>query len=199
MTVQEAISMSVGFDTAAFALETLPTLDSVEDERSYRKQELALPLRLFGKSGLGEEVAGHITVRDRQNPQHFWVNPFGLSLRKIKPSDLLRVGHDGNIIDGNRPVNKAALNKAALCIHCEVHKARPDALAGAHSHSLHGKTFSNLHRPLDPLTQDACQFSADHSRYDDLGGVVTDREEGARIGKAPMHAEILAERPGLLD
>jgi Class II Aldolase and Adducin N-terminal domain len=150
MTVQEAISMSVRFDGAAFACETLPTFDRVENDPRYRKQELALALRLFGKAGFGEDVAGHIAVLDRQNPQHVWVNPFGVSLRKIKPSDLLRVGRDGNIIDGNRPVNKAA-----LCIHCEVHKARPDALAGAHAHSLHGKAFSNLHRLLDPLTQDA--------------------------------------------
>jgi ribulose-5-phosphate 4-epimerase/fuculose-1-phosphate aldolase len=179
MTVQEAISMSVGFDTAAFVFETPPTFDSVEDERRYRKQELALALRLFGNLGFGEEVAGHITVRGPQNPQHFWVNPFGVSLRRMKASDLIRVDHDGNISEGNRPVNKAALNKAAVCILCKVHKARLDALAAAHAHSLHGKAFSSLHRPLDPLTQDACQFYNDHGLNDGFGGVVTDRE-GAR-------------------
>ena len=92
-----------------------------------------------------------------------------------------------------------AVNKAALCIHCEVHTARPDALAGAPAHSLHGKAFSNLHRLLDPLTQDACQFYNDHGLYDDFGGVVTDREEGERIGQAPTHAEILATQPDLPD
>src|SRR5271168_1822811 len=90
MTVQEAISMSVGFDTAAFVFETSPTFDSVEDERGYRKQELALALRLFGNLGFGEEVAWHITVRGPQNPQHFWVNPFGVSLRRMKASDLIK-------------------------------------------------------------------------------------------------------------
>jgi ribulose-5-phosphate 4-epimerase/fuculose-1-phosphate aldolase len=92
-----------------------------------------------------------------------------------------------------------AVNKAALCIHCEVHTARPNALAGAHAHSLHGRAFSNLHRLLDPLTQDACHFNNDHRLYDDLGGVVTDREEGARTGQAPTHAEILATQPDLPD
>ncbi|MDT5322782.1 MAG: hypothetical protein QOD88_5304 [Mycobacterium sp.] len=177
MTVQEAISMSVGFDTAAFVFETPPTFDSVEDERRYREQELALALRLFGDLGFGEEVAGHITVRRPQNPQHFWVNPFDVSLRRMKASDLIRVDHDGNISEGNRPVNKAALNKAAVCILCKVHKARLDALAAAHAHSLHGKAFSNPHCLLDPLTQGACQFYNHHDLYDDLGGVVTDREE----------------------
>jgi hypothetical protein len=99
-----------------------------------------------------------------------------LSFRRHRHDD-----HDGNIIDGNR----------------SVHKARPDVLAAAHAHSLHGKAFSNPHRLLDPLTQGACQFYNHHGLYDDFGGVVTDREEGARIGKAPMHAEILAEQPDL--
>jgi Class II Aldolase and Adducin N-terminal domain len=163
----EAMSMAFGSATAEHAFETPPTFDSVEDERCYRKRELALALRLFGKLRFGEGVAGHITVRDPQHPQHFWVNPFGVSLRRIKASDLIRVDHHGNIIEGNRPVNKAA-----LCIHSEVHKARPDALAIAHAHSLHGKAFSSLHRLIDPITQDACQFYNDYGRYDDFGGVV---------------------------
>jgi hypothetical protein len=168
ITAPEAISMLVGFDTAAFAFETPPTFDSVEDERSYREQELTLALQLFGKSGFGEEVAGHMT--DPQNPQRFWVNPFGVNLRRIKASGLIRVDHDGNIIDGNRP-----MHKAALCIHYELHKPRPDALTALHAHSLHGKAFSNPHRRPDPLTQDACQFYNHHGFYNDFGGVVTNR------------------------
>ena len=56
VTVAEAVSMSVGPGTAGFNLETPPTFDSVEDERRYRKQELAVALRLFGKLGFGDGV-----------------------------------------------------------------------------------------------------------------------------------------------
>jgi hypothetical protein len=59
----ETMSMAVGSNTAEYAFETPPTFDSVEDERCYRKRELALALQLFGKFGFGEGVAGHITVR----------------------------------------------------------------------------------------------------------------------------------------
>jgi ribulose-5-phosphate 4-epimerase/fuculose-1-phosphate aldolase len=193
-TAQETMSMAVGSDTAAYAFETPPTFDSVEDERCYRKRELALALRLFGKLGFGEGVAGHITVRDPQHPQHLWVNPFGVSFHRIKASDLIRIDNHANIIEGNRPVNKAA-----LCIHSEVHNARPDALAVAHAHSLHGKAFSSLHRLLDPITQDACQFYNDHGLYDDFGGVATDREEGARIAKAlGSYKAVLLANHGIL-
>ncbi|MDG1937634.1 MAG: class II aldolase/adducin family protein, partial [Pseudomonadales bacterium] len=49
--------------------------DSVEAERLHRKQRLTAALRLFGKFGFDEGVAGHITVRDPEHTDCFWVNP----------------------------------------------------------------------------------------------------------------------------
>jgi ribulose-5-phosphate 4-epimerase/fuculose-1-phosphate aldolase len=171
-----------------------PTFDSLAQERQYRKAQLAAGFRLFGKFGFSEGVAGHITVRDPENPEWFWVNPFGMSFNQIKASDLILVDHEGNLLHGNRPVNKAA-----FCIHSQVHKARPDALAAAHSHSLHGKAFASLGIRLDPITQDACAFFEDHGLYDDFRGVVTDLEEGRRIGEAlGPHKAVILRNHGLL-
>ncbi len=41
-----------------------PTFDSIEAERQHRKEKLAGALRIFGKLGFSEGVAGHITARD---------------------------------------------------------------------------------------------------------------------------------------
>ena len=49
---------------------------------------------------------------------------------------------------------------------------------------MHGKAWSSLGRPLDPLTQDACAFYEDHALFDDYTGVVLDIEEGKRIAHA---------------
>ena len=76
------------------------------------------------------------------------------------------------------------VNTAAFAIHSQVHAARPDVVAAAHSHSLHGKAWSSLGRLLDPITQDACAFFEDHALFDDFTGVVLDVEEGKRIGAA---------------
>ncbi|MGA1643319.1 MAG: class II aldolase/adducin family protein, partial [Ilumatobacteraceae bacterium] len=62
----------------------IPTFDTVDEERTYRKQRLAGALRIFGRLGFGEGVAGHITVRDPELTDHFWVNPFGLSFRHMR-------------------------------------------------------------------------------------------------------------------
>ena len=80
-----------------------PVFNSVEAERQYRKEQLAAGFRLFGRFGFSEGVAGHITVRDPEHPECFWVNPFGMSFTKIKASDLILVDHKGDVIEGLVP------------------------------------------------------------------------------------------------
>jgi ribulose-5-phosphate 4-epimerase/fuculose-1-phosphate aldolase len=171
-----------------------PTFGSVEEERHHRKQRLAIALRVFGRFGFGEGVAGHITARDPELTDHFWVNPFGLSFRRMRVRDLILVDHDGTVVHGRKPVNAAA-----FAIHSEIHEARPDVIAAAHAHSVHGKAFSTLGRLLDPLTQDACAFYNDHSLLDDYTGVVLDLEEGKRIAHTlGDHKAVILRNHGLL-
>src|SRR5258707_6268381 len=78
-------------------LEGPPTFANVEDERLHRKQKLAGALRIFGRVGFGEGGAGHITVRDPEVPDHFWVNPFTMSFRHVLVSELLLVNHNDDL------------------------------------------------------------------------------------------------------
>jgi ribulose-5-phosphate 4-epimerase/fuculose-1-phosphate aldolase len=157
----------------------MPTFTTVAEERLHRKQRLASAFRLFAKFGFSEGVAGHITVRDPEWTDHFWVNPFGMHFAHIRVSDLVMVNEKGEVVEGDRPVNESA-----FAIHSRVHMARPDVVAAAHAHSLYGKTWSSLGRLLDPLTQDACAFYEDHSLFADYTGVVYDMSEGDRIAQA---------------
>ena len=158
---------------------TFPSFDNVEDERRHRKQRLAAAFRLFGHFGFDEGIAGHITARDPELLDHFWVNPFGMNFKMIRVKDLILVNDQGEVVDGNWPVNLAA-----FAIHSQVHAARPDVVAAAHAHSVHGKSWSSLRRLLDPMTQDACAFYGDHALFDDYTGVVLDLEEGKRLAHA---------------
>ncbi len=148
-------------------------------ERLYLKQRLAGAFRVFGRFGFDEGVAGHITARDPERPDHFWVNPFGLNFKLVTVDDLILVNHDGKVVEGDWPVNQAA-----FAIHSQVHAARTDVIAAAHSHSVNGKAFSSLGKLIDPITQDACIFFEDHGLFDDYTGVVVDIEEGKRIAHA---------------
>jgi len=155
-----------------------PTFATVEEERLHRKHRLAGAFRLFARFGFDEGVAGHITVRDPGHTDWFWVNPFGMHFSQIRASDLILVNDKGEVVEGNHPVNTAA-----FAIHSRVHAARPDTVAAAHAHSMHGKAWSSLGRLLDPITQDACAFYQDHALFDDYTGVVYETTEGDRIAQ----------------
>jgi ribulose-5-phosphate 4-epimerase/fuculose-1-phosphate aldolase len=176
------------------SLHRFPKSATVEEERRHRKQRLAAAFRIFGAFGFDEGTAGHITARDPELLDHFWVNPLGMNFKHIRVKDLLLVNDRGEVVEGSWP-----LNTAAFVIHSQIHAARPDVVSAAHSHSVHGKAWSSLRRPLDPLTQDACAFYGDHALFDDYTGAVLELEEGKRIAQAlgDCKAAILANH-GLL-
>ena len=159
----------------ALTLSAPPRFENLADERRHRQERLAGALRIFGRLGFSEGVAGHITARDPELTDHFWVNPFGMNFRHVRVSDLILVNHHGEVVEGQRPVNRAA-----FVIHAAVHAARPDVVAAAHAHSLYGKAFSSLGRELDPITQDACVFFEDHALVREGGGRIVLDEEGGR-------------------
>lgn len=180
--------------TTPFKLPQPPTFKSAEEERLHRKQRLAAAFRLFAKFGFDEGVAGHITARDPERADHFWVNPFGVDFSQIRVSDLVLVNDQGEVVEGESPVNAAA-----FAIHSSVHAARPDCVAAAHAHSMYGKSWSALGRQLDPITQDACAFYEDHSVFNDFTGVVYDTAEGQRIAAAlGNHKAVILRNHGLL-
>ena len=177
-----------------FNIPKPPAFATPGEERRHRKQRLAAAFRLFSRYGFDEGVAGHITARDPERSDHFWVNPFGMHFGQIRASDLILVNDHGEVVEGKYPVNVAA-----FAIHSQVHAARPDVVAAAHAHSTYGKSWSSLGRALDPLTQDACAFFEDHTVYGDFTGVVYQTTEGERIAQAlGQRKAIILRNHGLL-
>src|SRR5487761_578357 len=117
----------------------VPVFQRADDERRYRKEHLAAAFRVFARMGFSEGTAGHITARDPERLDHFWVNPFGMHFSQIRVSDLLLVNDHGEVVEGEREINLAA-----FAIHSRIHRARPDVIAAAHAHSLNGKAWSSL-------------------------------------------------------
>ncbi|GAA3545445.1 class II aldolase/adducin family protein [Amycolatopsis ultiminotia] len=171
-----------------------PQFDDPAVERRHRKERLAAALRIFGRFGFEEGVAGHITARDPEFPDYFWVNPFGVPFKHVKVSNLLLVDRDGQVVQG-----EYLLNEAAFVIHSTVHQARPEVVGAAHAHSVYGKALSATGQELEPLTQDACVFHDDHAVFEDYTGLVTDLEEGRRIARTlGSHKAVILRNHGLL-
>lgn len=159
--------------------EITETKDSAEAERAHRKEQLAATFRVFARYGYDEGIAGHVTVRDPEYPHHFWVNPYAVHFSKIRVCDLLLINEAGRVVQGSERTNKAA-----FWIHSSIHRARPDVVAVAHAHSLHGRAFSALSRPLVPIIQEACAFYRDHVVFDQYKGLILEQAEGEAIAQA---------------
>src|SRR5262245_46029889 len=80
---------------------------TVAEERLHRKQRLAAARRLFAKLGYDEGAGGHVTARDPEHPQRFWVNRFGQYFGHVRVSDLLLVDASGRVVEGDGRVNPA--------------------------------------------------------------------------------------------
>ena len=122
------------------------------------------------------------------------------------------------MLDESGPIRN--LNRAAFMIHSELHKARPDVLCAAHTHSIYGRAFSTLGRELDILTQSDCVFydvsllrlaanqlakfilsdCQNHAVYTQFNGVVLDEEEGKRIAECagPYKRSVILQNHGLI-
>jgi ribulose-5-phosphate 4-epimerase/fuculose-1-phosphate aldolase len=81
---------------------------------------------------------------------HFWINPFAKHFSLMKASDLVLVDSEGYVCEGG---NQTIINEAGFMIHSEIHKARPDVVAAAHTHGIYGKTWSAFGKPIEMITQ----------------------------------------------
>ncbi|MEU4097589.1 class II aldolase/adducin family protein [Streptomyces sp. NPDC026673] len=179
-------------DRLHFALP--PTFEDPAAERRHRKERLAVALRAFGELGYEDGVSGHITVRDPELADHYWVNPFGVPFGHLTVEELILVNQHGAVVEGRHHVNQAAFT-----IHSHVHGARPDVVAVAHSHSTYGRALAALGERLEPITQDACAFYEDHALFDAYTGVVVDEAQARRIAVVlGAHKAMILRNHGLL-
>lgn len=158
----------------------MPLFSDKHQERKFVKEHLAAAFRVFGRKQFDEGNAGHMSVRDPVDPKTFWINPLGVHFCMMRVSDLVHVDGNGNILpDGNQ----VAFNSAGFSIHYAIHHARPDINAVCHAHTIYGKAFSALGKPLAMINQDACIFYKSHVVYDDFGGVAIEASEGEEIAE----------------
>lgn len=159
-------------------MPTPPKFDTLADERRHRKQRLAAALRLFGKYGFGEGISGHISVRDPEFSNRFWVNPFGVSFNLVTVGDLICVDEHGTVLAGRHPVNPSA-----FVIHSRIHAIRADAEAAAHAHTVHARALSALDRLLEPVDQESAAFYQDQVLYTDYRGPSIAVDQGQDIAE----------------
>ncbi|KAK1969842.1 putative aldolase [Colletotrichum sublineola] len=160
------------------ALPSIPKFASHAETRQWQLEHMAGAFRVFASEGYAEGISGHISVRDPEYEDRFWINPLGVHFGMLKASDMICVNLDGEVTGGN---TAGSINAAGFQIHSAVHRARPDVHAICHTHSVCGRAWSAFAKPLDMLNQDVCYFYKAHSVYADYGGIANEASEGEKI------------------
>ena len=168
-----------GYDQE-FNLESHPNNDlSVDEERLLRKRETALGYRIMASWGWGADGSGHITARDPENKNCFWLLGYGVPFAKATIDDLVLIDEAGALIEGNR-----AANPAAFHIHAPIHAARGDVIGAIHTHTPYGTPFSALAEPLPMSSQEAAAFYGLQGVFEGEELNVTDLQTGCSIAEA---------------
>lgn len=166
-----------------------PTFDDVDATRAHRKRRLALAYRLFGARHWGDLGDGHISARDPELTDHFWLLRYGVPFGEATVSDLVLVAPDGSVAEGD-----GEINAAAYCIHMPIHDARPEVVCVAHTHTGYGTPWSAMAKPFQTICQEALAFHDDHGVFMDGEVSILTPDGGKRIAAALADTKLVILR-----
>ena len=158
---------------------------AVSEAEWQARVDLAACYRLCDQYGLSDMIYTHISARVPDAPQHFLINAHGMFFDEITASSLLKVDLDGNVV--HQPPFEYSLHSAGFVIHSAIYRARPNAMAAMHTHTVAGMAVSALQCGVTPITQTAMRFYGQIA-YHDFNGPERDPVEREKL------AEHLGER-----
>lgn len=181
-------------DSLSDAIVRPGTRPSVAAEEWDVRVKLAAAYRLVDYFGWTEQIYGHLTARVPGPEDHFLINPWGLNYDEVTASNLVKIDVDGNVLDGEHPVNFAG-----FIIHSAIHMTRSEEnLVVMHTHTTAGMGVAALKEGLLPISMFATVF---HNRigYHDYEGASLYPDERERIvASLGPHKALILRNHGLL-
>lgn len=158
-----------------------PLRASVPDAEWRARTDLAACYRLCEHYGMSDMIYTHITARVPGTVDQFLINPNGMLFGEITASSLFKVSITGDVL--YKPDLPYGLHPAGFTIHSAIYRARPDAMAAMHTHTIAGMAVSALECGLLPLTQTATRFYG-RIAYHDFRGPERDPSERDLLAKS---------------
>ena len=99
----------------------------------------------FGKEMITEHLtsgtSGNISIFDPEK-KLMLISPSGMPYFDTKPSDIVVVDMDGNVVEGERKPS------SEWNLHLAMYKTKPEARAAVHTHSMYCTVLACLHEPI---------------------------------------------------
>lgn len=170
--------------------------DRVSEAEWKVRTDLAAAYHLAAIFGWTDVILTHFSARVPGGDEHFLLNAYGLMFDEVTASNLVKVDHEGNIIED---ITGMGVNQAGFVIHGCVHAARPDAQAVLHTHTRAGIAVSAMAEGVLPLSQHSMRIVKDVT-YHDYEGIALDMDERERLARnlGPTSRSMVLRNHGLL-
>jgi ribulose-5-phosphate 4-epimerase/fuculose-1-phosphate aldolase len=152
--------------------------DRVSKEEWSLRVDLAAAYQIAAVFKWTDWIFTHFSAR-LAGHEEFLINPYGLLFEEITASNLIKIDHDGKVLDD--PLG-LGYNEAGFVIHGCVHEARPEAQCVLHTHTRAGVAVSAMKCGLLPISQHAMRVQRSVT-YHDYEGVALDMDERTRMAK----------------
>jgi len=155
-----------------------PVKERVSQDEWSLRVDLAAAYQLAALFKWTDLIYTHFSAR---LPGHdeFLINPYGLMFDEITASNLIKIDHDGKVLDD--PLG-LGYNEAGFVIHGCVHEARPEIQCVIHTHTRAGVAVSAMKCGLLPISQHAMRVQRDVT-YHDYEGIALDMSERERMAR----------------
>ena len=157
------------------SVESRSVRERVTAEEWEVRCELAAAYQLAAQFRWTDLIFTHFTARV-PGSDHILINPYGLMFDEITASTIVKIDHEGNVVDD---VTGMGVNYAGFVIHGCVHEARPEINCVIHTHTRAGVAV--------PCRNTACCRSASircevrHVTYHDYEGIALELDERTRM------------------
>ena len=157
----------------------------------------ALGYRIFAAMRWGQLGDGHVSARDPEFTDHFWLLDWGVPFGEATVDQLVLVGPGGEVkdADGNPT---GAVNTAGYHIHHPMLAARPDAVSASHTHTAFGTPWSANVEPFRAISQESCAFVFDQASSTTRRSRCFDRRRQADRRRARRREAVHPANHGLL-
>ncbi len=124
--------------------------------------KVAASRRMLYREGCDSTVGGHVSARDENNPNAFWISPFEY-FDETTPDRVVKLDMDLNPLEGDWEPSPAAAFHAAL------YQGRPDIGSVIHTHSLYTSIFATTGREVGQYNVASVLFWDEQVLYADDG------------------------------
>jgi L-ribulose-5-phosphate 4-epimerase len=143
----------------------VPTAEKLIPDLTPR-EEIVLLARALWREGYNDHLAGHITVNLHDGT--LLCNPWMLLWNELRPSDIIRIDLDGNVVEGDWPV------PPGIPLHLELHKMKPGVEVAMHNHPLFGTVWADMGEVPPAMDQSSSLGGGDLVLVDEYDGAVND-------------------------